>query len=375
VSAVPIVLVVVLLLLVLQALVNTRFLARLDAMPARARSAAVLIPARNEASRIGQAVRAWLTQRDAQVDLWVYDDESTDDTAARARAAANGDRRLRVIAGGPLPADWLGKPHACHRLRAATDADILVFADADAVPAPDALARVLGALAATGADALSVLPRHEDRRVLVRALAGLQGWAALTLVPWWLGRRGPARAVLSGQLVAIRARAYDAAGGFAAVRDSLAEDAALGRRLAARGHRLAVVDGAGLVRCRPYDQLGELWEGNVRNLAAVLYGSPLLAIGGALALVLLHTGPLLLLLAAAVGDGQGLAWPLAALGLALLPRWFADRRAGHRLGVTLLHPLAMVALGAMMIASWWRVRSGGSVEWCGRRYRASDRAA
>jgi len=368
-------LVIVLAALALQAIVNTRWLTRLDAMPARAGAAAILVPARNESRRIAAAVRGWLAQRGPRVTLSVYDDDSTDDTAAIARGAMAGDARARVLAGGPLPDGWRGKPHACHRLRAATEAEILIFADADVVPAPSALSHILGAMAVTGADALSVLPRHDHPRVLMRALAGLQGWAALTLIPWWLGpRRGPGRGVLNGQLVAIRARVYDAVGGFGAVRESLAEDAALGRRLAARGHRLAVLDAAGLLRCVPYDNPAELWEANVRNLAAVLYGSALLTVGGALALVLLHVGPLILV-AAALVQGGPLAWPLGALALALLPRRLADRRAGHHLGVTLLHPVAAAGLAAMMLASWWRVRRRRTVEWSGRRYRASDRAA
>lgn len=367
----------ILALFALQAAVNDRRLGRLSAMPAGAGPAlAVLIPARNEAGRIGSAVAAWLAQSYQRFTLIVYDDDSSDGTTAAALAAARGDGRLRVIAGGALPPGWCGKAHACHRLRGCTDAEVLVFADADVIPAPDALARTIGALVTTGADVVSALPRHESRRLLMRSLVGLQGWAVLALVPWWLTRwsRAAALAVLNGQFLAIRARVYDEAGGFAAVRDSLAEDVALGRRLATLGHRAIFLDGAGVLGCRPYAALGELWEANVRNLTAVLLGSSLLALGGAAALVLVHVVPALALL-----TGRGWLpgwpwWPLAAVGLALLPRRLADRRAGYGIAVTLLHPLAVGVLVAMILESWRRARMGGSVEWRGRRYRATDRA-
>jgi hypothetical protein len=62
----------------------------------------------------------------------------------------------------------------------------------------------VGGLLVTGADALSALPRHETPRVVMRALVGLQRWAALTLVPWWFGwrRRGPALTVVNGHFIA-----------------------------------------------------------------------------------------------------------------------------------------------------------------------------
>lgn len=367
----------VLALLALQAAVNSRCLGRLDALPAAAgRSVAVLIPARNEATRIAAAIEGWLAQTYRSFTLIVYDDESTDGTATVARAAAGGDARLSVIAGGVLPPGWRGKPHACHRLRGVADAEILVFADADVVPGPDVLGRTVGGLLATGADALSALPRHEGGRLVMRALVGLQRWAALTLVPWWFPRRRRAAAltVVNGQFIAIQARCYDAVGGFAAVGGSLAEDVALGRRLAALGHLTVFLDGAGMLTCRPYATFGELWAANVRNLAAAVFHSSLLSLGGASALLLLHVAPVVVLAAGPASTPAWPWWPLAAVALALLPRRLADRRTGDGVGVTLLHPLAVAVLAAMIVESWRRARLGRSVEWRGRRYRATDAA-
>src|SRR5437870_9968987 len=94
----------------------------------------VLIPARNEAGRIGRCVEHWAAQEYPDYEVVVYDDDSSDDTAAHAEAAAAGRGRVRVIRGGPLPEGWRGKPFACHRLRAHARGEILVFADADVTP-------------------------------------------------------------------------------------------------------------------------------------------------------------------------------------------------------------------------------------------------
>jgi glycosyltransferase involved in cell wall biosynthesis len=90
----------------------------------------VIIPARNEALRIGRTVAAVAEQRRNGQDLevLVVDDGSTDATAARAREAG-----ATVIAG--VRAE--GNPAAA-RNRAAREAagEILIFLDADCLPSP-----------------------------------------------------------------------------------------------------------------------------------------------------------------------------------------------------------------------------------------------
>src|SRR5512145_543974 len=63
----------------------------------------ILIPARNEAAVIGQTVRSLVAQTYPHFEVTVLDDNSSDGTAELALAAAQGDPRLRVLAGKPLP--------------------------------------------------------------------------------------------------------------------------------------------------------------------------------------------------------------------------------------------------------------------------------
>lgn len=103
------------------------------------RTVSVIIPARNEAARIGRVVEAVLAQARPGVSLEVIvaDDGSSDRTAEAAAAA--GARVLR------LP-DSSGNPAAA-RNRAAelSTGDPLVFLDADCMPAPGWLDAILTA--------------------------------------------------------------------------------------------------------------------------------------------------------------------------------------------------------------------------------------
>ncbi|HXG02095.1 MAG TPA: glycosyltransferase [Candidatus Binatia bacterium] len=335
----------------------------------------VLIPARNEARRIGPALRGWLEQDYPDYEVLVFDDDSEDDTAARVAAVAGSSPRLRLLRGGALPPGWRGKPWACHNLAREARGELLVFADADVVPAPSTLRAAAGRLLGD-CDVVSAVPRHRAARPTVLALVALQNWAALSFVPAWLTAFRPLAAV-NGQFVALRRDVYAASGGFAAVRGALAEDAALGRHLAGLGYRVRLLDGAALLASEPHATLAEACRANARTLLPLLFGSSALLV---LALALLGGAwvlpPLWLAIGLASGGGEtsrlGLAVVEVALGIG--PRWLADRRAGYPVWLAVTHPLAVAALVGSGLASlaWFRWRR--RVDWRGRRYSVSEAA-
>lgn len=128
---------------------------------------AVLLPLRDEATRVGPCLRALLGQRGVPgLRIVVLDDGSTDGTVEVVREIAGDDPRVTLLTGAPPPPGWLGKPYACWQLATRADpaATALVFVDADVVLAPDAVAAAVAELRAAGVTLLSPYPGSWPRR-------------------------------------------------------------------------------------------------------------------------------------------------------------------------------------------------------------------
>ena len=125
-----------------------------DADPRRPGQLTIVLPAYNEAQRIGPALDELFAYLDGappglppQVDVVVVDDGSADDTAAvvavRPETARPPDARndLRV-----LRVPHAGKGAAVRAGMLAAEGDVVVFADADMATPPDQLPKLLAAL-------------------------------------------------------------------------------------------------------------------------------------------------------------------------------------------------------------------------------------
>ncbi|MGE5829770.1 MAG: glycosyltransferase [Micromonosporaceae bacterium] len=327
---------------------------------------AVLVPVRDEADRIGLCLRGLRAQRGAGgLAILVGDDGSTDGTAAVVRAVAGGDPRVRLLTVPAPPPGWLGKPHACHQLAAATTAPVLIFVDADVVLAPDAIAATLALLA--GVDLVSPYPRvrADGAQRLVQPL--LQ-WSWLTFLPLPAMERSarPALAAAGGQLLAVRREAYERAGGHAAVRAEILDDIALARAVKRSGGRIALADGAGIATCQMYRSWAELVAGYTKSLWAA-FGSPRGAVGAGLLLGALYVLPPMLAIAGAVAGRPGLAAAgLAGYVFGVLGRVVAARASRTRIWPDVLaHPVSIVLFGWLLTRSLYR-RRRGELSWKGR---------
>ncbi|HVN11916.1 MAG TPA: glycosyltransferase family A protein [Kineosporiaceae bacterium] len=321
----------------------------------------VLIPARDEAARIGTCLASVRDQVSVpDLEILVLDDGSSDGTAEAALRAARKDPRVRILTGDPLPDGWLGKPHACDQLARAATGTVLVFLDADVVLAPQAVAATVQLLRAAALDLVSPYPRQLAESWSERLVQPLLQWSWLTFLPLGRAEGSPRPSVSAGngQLLAVDAEIYRRVGGHRAVRTEVLDDVALVRTVKAGGGRGGVVDGTGLATCRMYRSWPELRDGYDKSLWAA-FGSP----AGAAAVV---AGLGVLYVVPAVAALRGSLIGLVGYGAAVTGRYVvAERTGGRSLPDSLAHPASVALLGVLTGRSWLGHRQG-TLQWKGR---------
>jgi chlorobactene glucosyltransferase len=333
-------------------------------------SVSVLVPARNEAARIEACLRSIAASDQPLLEIVVYDDQSSDDTAAIVERLRGEIANLRLLRGVPLPAGWVGKPHACERLAEAARGEVLVFVDADVEVTSSGIGRLMSLL--DRAEVVTAAPEQRmesfvERLVMPLLVASYTSWLPLRLV---IDSRDERLVAANGQLVALSRRDLDDLGGFAAVAHEIVDDVAFCRLAKREGKRVIFADGSRMARCRMYASASALWRGFSKNVYEGL-GSPVaLAVA-----VLAHLSAFVVPYAALVASlwFSSLLWPaLLGVGANVSLRALLARRFRHPLEGLLLHPVAVLALVAISLNSLrWSLT--GRLEWAGRRYAARRR--
>jgi len=345
------------------ALVNLRTMLRpiRSQLPEVTASVEVLIPARNESENIRACVSSALNQVGvSNLRVSVLDDASTDDTAALLAQIV--DSRLNVISGtDELPADWLGKPWACARLANQSEAEYLIFIDADVRLSSNAIAASIEILERTGMALVSPYPRQETTTLLTRLVQPLLQWSWLHTVPLKLAQKTTRKslAVANGQFFVCRRSDYLLVGGHESVREEVLDDLMLLRSFYEHGLNGTVADGTQLATCRMYATNQDLVSGYTKSLWQAFNG----AFGSVftnLFLLTIYTLPLLGLFTT--------EWPLAVLALAGAAhgRLIVAVRTNQRKFPEVFTHSISIAIFAWLNALSWVRHFRGTNSWKGR---------
>ncbi|MEW6094161.1 MAG: glycosyltransferase [Chloroflexota bacterium] len=255
------------------ALINYFTVRRFDQYPASEElpHVSVLVPARNEERNIEACVKSLLGQDYPDFEVIVLDDHSTDRTRLILDRLLETHPGLKVQNGAPLPEGWLGKHWACQQLYQASSGDLLLFTDADTRHTPDMLRASVSALLAEGADLVTAFPHEDVVSWGEKLVVPFIGFGILTFIPLRLVQRlrWSALSITIGQFMLFRRMAFEAVGGFEAVRTEIVDDVCLGRNIISGGFEWRLMDGTQHVSCRMYRGFWEAVNGFGKSIFAV----------------------------------------------------------------------------------------------------------
>jgi hypothetical protein len=310
-----------------------------------------IVPARDEAARIGGTIARLLAQERVALEVVAIDDASTDATPRLLDDHARGEPRLQVLHLHDLPAGWLGKCHALQRGSERARGEWLLFSDADAWFGTDVVARAIAAAERGDFAHLTLMPGLAATTTFGRiALLGfcIPGLRQIA----WLGRSR--RVYLGfGAFNLVRRDAYTKVGGHEPLRLTVIDDMQLGRLVQQAGFRTGVffcadVEVQWVTDLRSHFRLLE------KNIFAVFGFRTELALAVSAVAGLLH------------GSGLGVVAGLALLSQAI-PATAMALRYGWSPWLGLAVPwLAPPLQVATLLRSMVRTLARGGIAWRGR---------
>jgi hopene-associated glycosyltransferase HpnB len=283
-------------------------------------SVIAVVPARNEAASIAQALTSLLQQNyPGEFSVVLVDDHSEDATAQIARQTAselNAESRIAICTAAPLPANWTGKLWALNegvslaadrgdRARSRAESRELLpltlapnyfwFTDADVSHAPDTLHRLAARAERDHLDLASLMVLLQAKTLPERVLIPAFLFFFLKLYPpRWIANSRARTAGAAGGCILLRSEALQRIGGFAAIRGEVIDDCTLARAVKRGGGKVWMGLTRASVSHRAYNTFREIGDLIARTAFTQLrYSFPLL-FGTLLAMFLLYLAPVAL---------------------------------------------------------------------------------
>jgi hopene-associated glycosyltransferase HpnB len=340
---------------------------RMDASAPPLPGVVAVIPARNEAEVVGQAIRSLVHQNyGGEFHIVLVDDSSSDGTADAARAAA-GNELLTVVRAAPLPEGWTGKLWAVSQGVAEAQRrapEFLLLTDADIMHPPSNLSDLVARAELGGYDLVSYMARLSCRTTAERALMPTFVFFFFLLYPpAWIRNPRRATAGAAGGCMLVRREALAAVGGIGAIRGAWIDDCALARAIKRRGGKVWLGVSEQTRSLRGYADFGEAGRMISRSAFTQLHHSAWLLAATVAGLLLTYAAPPALALA---GTGSARWLGAAAWLLMAFCYWPALRFFGRPAYEAAGLPLVALFYLAATLHSAWQSRFGGGGRWKGR---------
>ncbi len=250
-------------------------------------SVVAVIPARDEAAGIGDAIASLLVQDyPVSIHIIVVDDHSSDGTAAiAAERASQLDKinQLTVITGQPLPPGWTGKLWAVHQgvLEAQRlTPEFILLTDADITHAVDNIRNLVTKAEAEKFDLVSLMVRLSCRSFAEKCLIPAFVFFFFMLYPPnWTANATMKTAGAAGGCMLVRKAMMDKVGGVASIKNALIDDCALADQIKNEGGKVSLAVTRSTFSTRIYPYFRDIWSMIARTAFTQLgYSSVMLGI-------------------------------------------------------------------------------------------------
>lgn len=239
----------------------------------------VLIPARNEEYTIANILKDLQKQHYTNIEIIVFNDQSTDRTAEVVNELAKRDNRIRLIHSEGLPEGWLGKNYACHCLSREAKGAYLLFLDADVRIKENSISGTKAECENFHLGLLSVFPKQIMISLGEKITVPNMNIILLSLLPLILVKKSgfPSLSAANGQFMLFKASTYHKICPHEKMKSQKAEDIEIARFYKKNRIKVACLAGMEEIQCRMYSGFRDAVNGFTKNVIAFFGNSFALA--------------------------------------------------------------------------------------------------
>ncbi|MCG6189191.1 glycosyltransferase [Maribellus maritimus] len=240
----------------------------------------VLIPARNEEKNIGNIISDLKKQNYQNIEILIFDDQSTDRTAIIVSEFLVKDSRIQLFNSTYLPNGWLGKNFSCYSLSKHARGDYFLFLDADVRINRNIISQTLSYSQKHNLGLLSIFPMQTMKSWGEYITIPNMNYILLSLLPLILVRKikFPSLSAANGQFMLFCAETYKRINPHERVKIEKVEDIKIAQLLKRDSIKVACLSGTENISCRMYKNYKEAVNGFSKNVITFFGGSPFLAI-------------------------------------------------------------------------------------------------
>ncbi|WP_207496060.1 glycosyltransferase [Aridibaculum aurantiacum] len=333
-------------------------------------SVAIIVPVRNEEKNLQQALSTLCRLNYPGYKIIMVNDRSTDGTAEIIQSYCAQFKHVEVVNIDHLPVGWLGKSYALYQGYLQSDAEWLLFTDADVELKEDALLKAISFCRQTKADHLTVLPEVRSGSAWVNCLHSFfQVLFHLRYRPWSASNPQSTASLGMGAFNLVSREAYKTMGTHAHIALHPNDDLKLGEAVKAAGAHQQVLYGKDAVKYEWYETVHAFIEGLTKNAFSSMnydIGKVAFNIVGTMLffvlpipIFLLSADPLLVLVSVAVLSIQSLLF-------------IRFRGAKGRWWYALLIPFSACVMAYILARSAFRTLRHQGIYWSDRFYKLSE---
>lgn len=225
----------------------------------------IILPARNEEKYIEKCLKSLLSQDYPNYEIIAINDSSSDKTGDIIKNYSINHSKVIYVETPPKPQGWTGKNWACYQGYLKSRGDLFLFTDADSKIFSSTLLLAVNQLLTEKLNSITAIPKTLANDFWTKvALPILWTFSVVRFSAIKANNPNTRVGFFYGSFFVITRQAYEIVGTHKSVREEIAEDAELGRKVKEQGYGIRVVHGEKYIQALWSRNTLDLWHSLVR---------------------------------------------------------------------------------------------------------------